>query len=193
MMIPFADVGQPTKPFRWSTERYLALVGSGIMPETPRIELIEGQVVETMPQGGLHMFLFAALQRAFASIDGFERGLVVQPTVVVGEGNVFDPEFAFLRPAALAVEQVPTAKDVLMVVEVAVSSKAYDLGAKKAAYAAAGIPVYWVVDGLADGVWCFERPLSGRYDAETFVARDQAVMVPTLGSTVELKQIFPPR
>jgi Uma2 family endonuclease len=52
---------------------------------------------------------------------------------------------------------------VALLVEVADSSLAYDLGEKKAAYARAGIPEYWVVDLRHDVVVVCREPL--RYDA----------------------------
>ena len=40
----------------------------------------------------------------------------------------------------------PTATDVLLIIEVADSSLAYDTGEKAALYAAAGVADYWIVD-----------------------------------------------
>jgi hypothetical protein len=107
-----------------------------------------------MPQGELHQFIFLALQRVLAAVRAFDQGLAVQPTVRVGEGNVFDPEFAFLRPAAVGSKELLSAADVSMIIEVAVTSKAYDLGQKRTANATAGIPDHWVVDGLTRGSGC---------------------------------------
>lgn len=178
------------KPLRWSTERYLALVESGIIEESRFIELIDGQVVTSMPQGKLHNLLFLALQRAFAALGLFERGLAVQTTVVLREGNTYDPEFALLRAEYDPLE-LPRAEDVLWAVEVSVSSRRTDLNVKKAGYAAAGIPTYWVVDALQRGVWVFTNPVAGEYRQATFVPAGEGLAIPVLGAPLDTGAIFP--
>ncbi|WP_230842451.1 Uma2 family endonuclease [Gloeobacter morelensis] len=69
-------------------------------------------------------------------------------------------------------ERHPRPEDLLLVVEVADSSLGFDLGAKAAAYARAGVPTYWVLDvqgralhvheeASSDGSWQSIRVLSG--------------------------------
>ncbi len=98
MIVALSDIGQEPKPLIWSNERYLALVESGVIDESRYIELIDGQVVVSMPQGKLYNLIFLALQKAFAALELFEHGLAVQTTVMLREGNTYDPEFALLRP-----------------------------------------------------------------------------------------------
>ena len=176
---------------RWTTNSYLSLIESGIVPETRWIELVDGQIVESMPQGELHQFIFLALQKAFAAMGAFSDGLAVQPTVRLTEGNVFDPEFAFLVPTALRERRLPVPEEVRMVIEVAVTSKAYDLGAKRAAYAAAGIPAYWVFDGPARGVWVHSSPVAGQYSEQSFLPADQEARLPMATYQIDLDSIFP--
>jgi Uma2 family endonuclease len=181
----------PTKLFRWTTERYLALVESGIVPSEPGIELIDGLLFESIPQGQLHYFIFSALQRVFATMGAFERGLVVQPTLIVSEGNVFDPEFVVLKNEAIGILELPSASRALLVIEVSVTSRAHDLGAKREAYAGAGIPEYWVVDGLKRGVYVFSEPRFGIYEQERFTSAEGILESSVLSSVLELSAIFP--
>jgi Uma2 family endonuclease len=66
-------------------------------------------------------------------------------------------------PASLRAERL-TVKNVILVIEVAVSSLNYDRGLKASRYARFGVPEYWVIDAsrqttflhrmpLADGSW----------------------------------------
>ena len=158
MIAALSDVGQEPAPLVWSNDRFLALVASGVIGEGPGLELIDGQIIATLPQGELHRFLFFALQSALAAMGAFQGGLRVQPTIQVAEGQTYDPEFALLRPDALRLRRLPLGDEVLWVVEVSVSSRANDLGPKKAAYARADIPDYWVVDAVGRGVWTFSDP-----------------------------------
>ena len=192
MTVALSDVGAEPAPLRWSNERYLALVESGIIPEGRGIELIDGQVILLMPQGELHQFLFFALQVAFEAMRGAGQGLRTQPTIQVAEGQTYDPEFALLRPEARSLRRLPRGDEVLFVVEVAVSSRAIDLGPKKAAYAAAGIPDYWVVDAAKRGVWVFTDPADGEYRRAAFHPAGDPLDVPGLGAALDTGAVFPP-
>jgi Uma2 family endonuclease len=55
-------------------------------------------------------------------------------------------------------EREAWAEDVLLIVEVADSSLAYDRSTKLRLYAEAGIPEYWVVDGTAEAVEVHRGP-----------------------------------
>lgn len=191
MTATLSQVGQEPAPLVWSNERYLALVESGVIPEGRGIELIDGQVITTMPQGKLHYLVCLALQRVLIAMGAMEHGLSIQPTMVVREGEIYDPEFVLLRPE-YAERDLPQAADVLWVVEVAVSSRAIDLGPKKAAYARAGIPDYWVFDATKLGVWAFSDPMEGAYRTERFAPVGETLIVPALGSSLDTAAVFPP-
>ncbi len=192
MTAHLTDVGAEPAPLRWSNERYLALVESGVIPEGRGIELIDGQVVQQMPQGELHQFLFFALQVAFEAMRGASQGLRTQPTIQVAEGQTYDPEFALLRPEARTLRRLPRGDEVMFVVEVSVSSRNIDLGSKKAAYAVAGIPDYWVVDAVKRGVWAFTDPVDGEYRKAEFHPVGVSLPVPHLAAALDTGAIFPP-
>jgi Uma2 family endonuclease len=59
----------------------------------------------------------------------------------------------------------PVAEDVLLIVEVADSSLAFDTGEKADLYAAAGIADYWVVDVAAERIEVRREPVGGRYQS----------------------------
>ena len=192
MVVALSEVGQEPAPLVWSNARYLALVESGVIEEGRGVELIDGQIVSTMPQGEFHQFIFFALQVAFESMGAAGRGLRTQPTVQIAEGQTFDPEFALLRPEALRLRRLPRGDEVLWAVEVSVSSRRIDLGPKKAAYARAGVPDYWVVDAVKGGVWTFSDPREGAYREERLALPGETIPVPVLGKPLDVAALFPP-
>ena len=191
MIALLADIGKAPEVLVWSNERYLALVESGVIPESRGIELIDGQVTIHMPQGKLHNLLFLALQQAFRKIDFGELMIATQTTVVLREGNTYDPEFALLR-AEYDTSELPRGEEVLWAVEVSVTSRATDLGPKKAAYAEAGVPEYWVVDALKRGIWSFNDPVDGEYRRALFTPAGETMTVPVIGAALDTAAIFPP-
>lgn len=67
----------------------------------------------------------------------------------------------------------PIAEDVLLLVEVAGSSLAYDAGEKADLYAAAGIADYWLVNLAARSIQVRRDPVDGRYTSLTTLTGEQ--------------------
>jgi len=68
----------------------------------------------------------------------------------------------------------PTEKQVLLVIEVADSSLAYDRGEKAGLYAAAGIADYWVVNLIERSIEVRRHPIDGRYQSVQVLSGDEA-------------------
>ena len=140
--------------------------------------MIDGTIFADPPQGGEHFALFLALQETLIPLGA--RG---GSTVILSKENLFDPDYDL--------RELPTGEDVLWAVEVSVSSRATDLGPKKAGYAAAGVPTYWAVDALQCGVSVFTNPVDGEYRDGTFVPAGEPLSVPVVGTTLDTASIFP--
>jgi Uma2 family endonuclease len=65
--------------------------------------------------------------------------------------------------------------DVLLVIEVADSSLAYDRGEKLSRCAMAGIPEVWIVDLRGDRFLVFRSPTHGNYEVEFAVSPGERV------------------
>ena len=111
-----------------------------------RYELIDGSLVVTPAPGTTHQLVVAALCRLLW--EGRRAGTVVLPAPVD-----FVPHPATsLQPDVVVVEEAEvgearlTRMPLLVVEVVSPSSRRHDLGSKRLAYAAAGVPSYWVVD-----------------------------------------------
>jgi Uma2 family endonuclease len=72
-----------------------------------------------------------------------------------------------LKPRAdRYVSSLPSAPDVLVVIEVSDTTLEYDRGPKLSLYARHGIPEYWIVDVQAKGIEVFRTPTSTGYSQE---------------------------
>ena len=74
----------------------------------------------------------------------------------------------------------PKASDVLLVVEVAETTLAYDRGRKVAAYARSGIPEYWIVNLVDRRIEVFSDPDPAPqcYRHERFVISGDTLLLP---------------
>jgi len=168
----------PAAPGRWTVEQYLRLVDEGVLDPDDRLELLEGVVVAMAPQNVAHAAGVFRLEHALHRAVG-DRALVrVQLPLRAGEHSLPEPDTAVVGGALADYDRVhPTSA--LLVVEVADSSLKQDRLTKRAIYAAAGIPEYWIVNLPDDCVEVRREPEpSTRRYASTIVARR--------GETVEL-------
>lgn len=125
----------------------------GILRRGERVELIRGEIVTMSPIGPRHSAFVASLNRHLVLALGDRATVWVQSTVRLLPDTMPEPDLAILREPPGAYKRAhPTPEDIVLVIEVAETSLAYDRGAKLALYAAAGIPEYWVVNAPAEAI-----------------------------------------
>lgn len=114
-----------------------------------RYELIEGVILRKMPQNIRHARL---VRRALLWLVGAfgEDYVLDQATVHVhwadDSSNAPEPDVILLnKPDTEIPTTQPRPEDVRLLIEIADSTRNYDLGTKAALYARAGVPEYWVV------------------------------------------------
>lgn len=111
-----------------------------------RYELIDGALLVTPAPGGPHQVVVGALYRLLWAARRPGTTVLVSPIDFVPQ-----PQSA-LQPDVVVVDddeasRARLTRPPLLVVEViSPSSRSLDLGAKRYAYAQAGVPHYWVVD-----------------------------------------------
>lgn len=147
---------------RFTTDEYTRIVETGAFDDL-KVELLDGLLVDMSPQGEDH----ARLIQAFTMLLGARLDLLhVQLPISPEDGWVPEPDLALAqRPGG----KHPTTA--LIVVEIAVSSRAIDLR-KAAVYARAGIPRYWLVDVPNGRILEHTEPADGRYEVVTVLAGD---------------------
>ncbi|HEV8683317.1 MAG TPA: Uma2 family endonuclease [Actinomycetota bacterium] len=173
-------------PYRFTADHYERMGRAGILGEDDRVELIEGQIVEMPPIGSRHAgtvnYLIAVLVRGL----GDRAVISPQHPVRLSDLSEPQPDVAILRPRPDSYrDSHPRPEDILLLVEVAETSVAFDRSVKLPLYARVGIPEYWLVD-LKGGVLEVHRsPQQDRY-AEVKELRAGTVIAPAAFSDLEL-------
>ena len=154
---------QPTRR-RFTVDEYYWMARVGILRPDDRVELIDGEIIEMNPIGGPHastvdrlsQFLILALQGAAI--------VRVQNPIRLDSGSEPEPDLALLRPRRdFYAAGHPTPSDVLLVVEVADTTIAYDTRTKAPLYARAAIPELWIVDLTRGCVVTYRDPSDAGY------------------------------
>jgi Uma2 family endonuclease len=140
------------------------MADGGVFTEDDRVELLEGEVVEMAPIGSRHAGCVNRLNMFFAKrLEGHTIAAVQNP-VLLSEHSEPQPDFALLRPRPDAYAgSHPGPEDVVLLVEVADTTAAWDRRHKLPLYAAAGVPEVWLIDLTAEVVEVCRRPEGAAY------------------------------
>ena len=149
---------------RFTVEEYHRMAQAGILTEDDRVELIEGEIIETAPIGSRHAACVNRLNRLFSQSVGDRAMISVQNPIRLGVHSEPHPDLALLKPRGdFYASAHPTAQDVLLVIEVAETSIDYDRQTRVPLYARAGVPEVWLVDLSGTRVEVYRLPREGRY------------------------------
>ena len=147
---------------RWSVEEYHQMAMAGLLDETDRVELIEGELIDMAPIGSKHAFRVDSISRALQRVAGKLFLVRVQNPVLLGERSEPQPDIAVVKDKNYA-ESHPGAEDVLLIVEVSDTTLAYDRDVKLSLYARHGIPEVWLLDVNAGEMTVYREPAEGQY------------------------------
>lgn len=141
-----SDDGQiyPTKR-RFDVHEYHRMGEAGVFGEKERVELMGGEVVEVNPIGGRHASCVRELNRHFTRGVGDELRVDVQNPVRLDDAHEPEPDLAIIKARDYR-NSLPTSEDILLLVEVADTTLAYDRNVKLPLYARFEVPEVWIVD-----------------------------------------------
>lgn len=154
---------------------YHQMAKAGILRPDSRVELIEGEILTMSPVGWLHISSVNKLNMYFAPrVEG--RAIVsVQNPVRLSEYSEPEPDIALLRPETAAKQGPPEPADVLLLIEVADSTPAYDRNKKTRLYARHGIPELWIWDLKDNSLEIHSHLREGEYRIVRRVRRDETI------------------
>lgn len=149
---------------RFTVKEYHRMAEARIFTEDDRVELIDGEIVQTTPIGSPHAGCVNRLNRLFTSTLGDRAVVAIQNPIALGSHSEPQSDLVVLRPRAdFYAGGHPEPGDVWLLVEVADTTLAFDRTVKGPLYARAGIPEVWLVDIAGQAVEVHRRPSGGRY------------------------------
>lgn len=177
-------MAEPLRVYPLTVDDYHAMAEAGILEEDARVELIDGQLVEKMPIGPDHIRIVNTLTELAIRRAADRVEVSIQNPVRLGRYTEPEPDVVLLRRDRDRT-RIPEPDDVLLLIEVADSSVAFDRAVKLPRYAKAGVPEVWIVNVPDACVECYHNPRENGY-ASSSVCRDddrlQAQLVSELGS-----------
>jgi Uma2 family endonuclease len=162
---------------RFTADETMRMVEVGILGEDEHIELLDGVLVEMSPQGVRHSRALLRLGERLRSAYQGRAHVREQQPLAVSSFDLPEPDIAVIRGDLVDYLEHPTARDALLVVEVAWSSQRIDRQ-KAAAYAAGGVELYWLVDLQARELEVRTSPVDGVYQTTRTLGEDDVVELP---------------
>ena len=173
--LPSPPVGVP---YLFNAEQFLHMIEAGIFPREARVELWDGMVQEKMAKNRPHAISNNKFVAALVRLVPRGWHLAVEDSFKAGPGRVPLPDLMIVRGAPDDYRhRNPEARDVALLIELSDSSLRFDTGPKRAGYARAGAPLYWVADLNGGAIRAYRDPIPGeaRYAAEQVYARGQSI------------------
>lgn len=152
--------GFPRRAF--SVDDIRRMIDIGLIGPEENFELIEGEIVPMQAKSVAHDNLKHALNLALARAvpDGMYVG--VEATIQLARDILLEPDIAIIARSVYKADPrsfaQPQAKDVLLLIEVAVASLVYDRKVKARLYARHGIREFWVIDANERITWVHTGP-----------------------------------
>ena len=149
---------------RFTADEYQRMGQVGILSEDDRVELIDGEILAMSPIGTRHSAIVDRAARVFMTRAG-ERAIVrVQGVTRLDLYTEPQPDVLLLKPRDdFYASAHPGPLDILLIVEVADSSLAYDRDVKAHIYARSGVPEYWLIDVNDNVLLRHTSPEDGAY------------------------------
>jgi Uma2 family endonuclease len=178
------------EPHRWTSEEYAHMVRSGVFGPSQHVELIEGEVIDMVPQNESHAVALSLIDNVLRGI--FTTGFVIPPQSPLALGASSQPE-----PDLAVVEGAPRdfikshPRSAVLVVEISDSSLNHDRTSKLNLYARHGIPCFWIVN-LVDGVLeTYGNPVLDSYQAKLVLRRGDTVRVGPSQIVLNVEELLP--
>jgi Uma2 family endonuclease len=122
----------------------LRMQDAGIISDDENFELIEGEIVPMQAKSHVHELIKSALTLGIARALPDHLWLGIESSIYLTENTFVEPDLV-VYPKGIKLEEVKGA-DILLAIEVAATSLAYDRGLKSRLYARHRFSEFWVID-----------------------------------------------
>jgi hypothetical protein len=137
------------------------MIESGILTDEDRVLLWKGVLLEKMTKARPHTVAVMRLTRALGTVVGAHSAYVEKEEAVRllhRNDTIPEPDAKMVRGRLEDYSDIPTTRDVPLIVEVADTSLAFDMGPKQRLHAVESVPEDWVVNVNERWVELFTQP-----------------------------------
>jgi Uma2 family endonuclease len=177
---------------RFTRDEYYRMAAAGLFHEE-RVELLDGEIITMSPQNTVHASTVYRLVHILERLIGTTTCVRGQLPIVLHDWSEPEPDVSVCAPNPQDYSRAhPRADQVLSVIEVADTSLTYGRTRKAQAYAASGIPEYWIVNLIDRQVEVLTdpNPAAQYYQQQRNASTSDVLPLPG-GSTIVVADILP--
>lgn len=167
---------------RFTIREFESMIDAGVFANHPRVELHEGVLVEMnaeyLPHARCKFDLARQIANALDALGQRDIEVLTDVSIMLSDASSTTPDISVWRRDSSS--KLLPADRALLLVEVASTTLAIDLGYKAGRYAESHVAEYWVIDLAAGEVVRHAGPLDGAYSS---VARS------ALGQPLDVREI----
>jgi Uma2 family endonuclease len=161
---------------KFTVQQYHLMHEAGVFAEGDRYELINGEIREMSPIGIKHAVCVARLAKNFERKVGDQTIIWTQNPIRLSNHSEPQPDIAILKwRDDFYASALPTPEDILLIIEVADSTIAYDRDVKMPLYAANGIPEMWLFDLNQQIIEGYSQPSASGYKRSQRYEKDETL------------------
>ena len=154
---------------KWTIADYHRMITAGVL-NNRQVELIDGDVVDMSPELPIHQATYRRSEKSLAQALGDRAVIFTAAPITLPENSEPQPDICIAMPPESRYDQRhPTPTDIYWLIEVANSTRDYDLGPKAQLYAQHQIREYWVIDIPQQRLWLHRQPLPPGYQSVVHV------------------------
>jgi Uma2 family endonuclease len=161
---------------RWSVDEYHRMIAAGILTSSDRVELLEGHIIEMVPQEPPHASTTSSFGNDLVMLFAGKAWVRQQLPITIAPNSEPEPDIAVVQLDLNRYRDChPIPEDVYLLIEVSDSTLSYDRDRKAKVYAKANIPEYWVIDVNKKQLLVFREPQGDTYQVEQVLGVKDAI------------------
>ena len=169
-----------------NVDEFYQMANAGILAEDERVELIEGELLAMSPIGSFHAGLHTRISRLLSAAVKNDAIVYTQNPIYLSEISSPEPDISLLMPRADDyMSSLPTAKDVLLAIEIGDSSEKYDRKTKLPLYSHYEIPEVWLINVKQKKLEIYQKPSPEGY-CVTLRPQKGEIISPLLVNSIQL-------
>lgn len=169
--------------YYFSVAEFERMGEAGVFRKDARLELIEGEIIEMSPIGSRHAACVKFLSRFLNRTVGDIVLVSTQDPIRLNDFSEPEPDLALLRLRDDFYRDAhPTPADVLLIIEVADTTLAYDRQVKVPLYAKAGVAEVWIINLTDEQIEIYAELTGDTYQTVSNFRRGQEARAHTIAN-----------
>lgn len=161
---PKTDGASEQIPYRFTSDQFLEMGKLALFHPDDRVELMEGEVFSMVPPGSVHTATNSKVATKFIRVIDDDHAIVLIGAIRLSDNTTLVPDLLLAKSRAdYYKDELPTAQDTLLVIEVSFSTLNLDRTRKLDLYARARVPEYWILNAIDTVIEAHSVPINGRY------------------------------